>query len=434
MRNINSVARDITDFADMQTNAQSNIPPTPALSIATAGAPYRWIILLMCFLVMMTSFLVRIAWANAATKAGHDLSLTATMLGAFITAFFSGYVVTNTVAGMAVDRYGAKRTVCVSLIPLAASVAAFGAIQNVTHGLTAQFVMGLSAGLDFAATTKLAAGWFPIHERGRAFGILSTASSSSLIIANLLFPIVIEQTSWHVLYYALGGGVLGLAALCFMVVRESPTDPRVDRSAIASESYLTTVLSLLRDRDFIFLTIVYFGALWGTWGVIFWSNALMVKGHGFSIVVAGEITTLIGIGGFFAKPAYGWLSDILPFRRKSMLFPCFVGFVGVLLLFGAAKSEWEFRMLAPFVGIFTFVCQPLLVAMLTEIVGKRNVGTASGIMNALSQSSTIIAPLVVGSAFQATHSFFGAFAALAAGPFLGAMFILLIRERKKERK
>ena len=418
----------------MQSNVQRNVPPIATLPIATARTPYRWIILLMCFMVMMISFLVRIAWANAATKAGHDLSLTPTMLGAFITAFFSGYVVTNTVAGMAVDRYGAKRTVCVSLIPLAASVAAFGAIQNMTHGLMAQFVMGLSAGLDFAATTKLAAGWFPIHERGRAFGILSTASSSSLIIANLLFPTLIEHKSWHALYYALGGGVLGVAVLCFLVIRDRPPESGIDQATIASENYLMTVASLLRDRNYVFLTIVFFGALWGTWGVIFWSNALMVKGHGFSNVVAGEITTLIGIGGFFAKPSYGWLSDILPFRRKTMLFPCFVGFVAILLLFGAATSAWEFLVLAPFVGIFTFVCQPLLVAMLTEIVGNRNVGTASGIMNALGQSSTIIAPLIVGSAFQATHSFFGAFAALAVGPFLGAIFILLIRERKKERK
>jgi len=219
-----------------------------------------------------------------------------------------------------------------------------------------------------------------------------------------------------------------------VVIRDSPTEPGIDKAAIASENYLTTVVSLLRDRDYVFLTIVFFGALWGTWGVIFWSNALMVKGHGFSNVVAGEITTLIGIGGFFAKPSYGWISDILPFRRKTMLFPCFVGFVAILLLFGAATSEWEFLVLAPFVGIFTFVCQPLLVAMLTEIVGKRNVGTASGIMNALGQSSTIIAPLIVGSAFQATHSFFGAFAALAVGPSLGAVFILLIRECKKKRK
>jgi MFS transporter, ACS family, glucarate transporter len=117
-----------------------------------------------------------------------------------------------------------------------------------------------------------------------------------------------------------------------------------------------------------------------------------------------------------------------------MLFPCFVGFVVILLLFGAATSEWEFLVLAPFLGVFTFVCQPLLVAMLTEIVGNQNVGTASGIMNAFGQSNTIIAPLIVGSVFQATHSFFGAFAALAVGPFLGSIFILLIRERKQERK
>lgn len=421
------------NLADTQPKAQNDRQHVRISANAMTGTPYRWVILFMCFLVMMTSFIVRIAWSNAATAAAHDLSLTATMLGAFITAFFTGYVITNTVAGMAVDHYGAKRTLCISLVPLALSVAAFGSIQSMTHGLAAQFVMGLCAGLDFAATTKLTASWFPIHERGRAFGLLSTASSSSLILANLLFPAFIERTSWHSLYYVLGAGVIAVTLLCLLVIREAASAP--DSMELQSrEPFFAAVWSLLKDRDYVFLAIVYFGALWGTWGVIFWSNALMIKGHGLSNVVSGQITMLFGIAGFFAKPAYGWLSDILPFRRKTMLFPCLVGFVAVLLLFGAAKTEWQFRVLAPFVGIFTFVCQPLLIAMLTEIVGKRNIGTASGIMNALSQTSTIIAPLIVGSAFELTHSFFSAFAALAVGPFLGAVFILLIREKRQDRK
>ena len=130
---------------------------------AAETSHYRWVILIMCFLIMMTSYTVRIAWSNAAATVSHDLSLSATMLGAVVTAFFSGYVVTNAVAGVAIDRYGAKSAVAVSLFPLAASVAVFGSIHNLGQGLGAHFVMGLCAGLDFAATTKLAAGWFPLR-------------------------------------------------------------------------------------------------------------------------------------------------------------------------------------------------------------------------------------------------------------------------------
>jgi sugar phosphate permease len=256
---------------------------------------------------------------------------------------------------------------------------------------------------------------------------LSTSSSSSLIVSNFLFPKIIEGASWQFLYYGLGGVVLCIAILCTFIVREAP-NVSAAKKLITEETFFQIVRKLVHDRNYIFLTLVYFGANWGTWGVILWSNALMVKGHGFTNVGAGEVTMLIGVGGFIAKPTYGWLSDSLPFRRKTMLFPCFVGFVAVLLMFGAADTEWKFRMLAPFVGVFAFVCQPLIIAMLTEFVDKKKLGTASGVMNALGQSSTIVAPLIVGGAFQATGSFFGAFAALAVGPLLSLVCVCLIRE------
>ena len=398
----------------------------PVLS-APAKSPYRWVILTLCFIVMTTSFTVRIAWSNAATKVGSDLGLDPTMLGSFVTAFFVGYVITNAIGGFAADRFGAKRMVTWSLLPLAACVAGFGLMRDYPVGLLIQLAMGLSAGIDYAATTKLAAAWFPSEERGRCFGVLSAASSTALIFCNALFPRFIEATSWHTLYYCLGGGTLVIAVLCAVTLREAPV--QAGATAVrTSEPVMTTIRSLVRDRDYMFLAFAGFGALWATWGVTFWGNALMVKGHGLSNIAAGEITTLLGIGGLIAKPTYGFLSDLIAVRRKLMLMPCFLLFALMLLVFGSASTEAEFRLLAPFLGVFAFIYGPLTNALLTDIIGTRDVGAASGLMNAFGQAGTIIAPVAIGYVFQVTHSFLGAFATLALGPLLAAVCIMLINE------
>lgn len=287
------------------------------------------------------------------------------------------------------------------------------------------------AGVNFAATTKMAAAWFAPSERGRAFGILASASSISLIIANSLFPPFIDAFGWRSLYQIMGGAVLLVALACYILMREAPDLGSEATVAADPEPILATMKQLLHNRNFVLLGLAWFAALWGTWGITFWANALMVKGHGLSNVAAGQISALFGLGGLVSKPAYGILSDFIPARRKVMLFPCFLMFAVMLIIFGIAKTEAQFSIIAPVLGVFAFIYSPLTQAMLTEIIGSRNVGAASGFMNAIAQFGSIFSPIVVGAVFQATGSFFAAFVALAIGPLVAAACIIAIREPKR---
>ena len=388
--------------------------------------PYRWVVLVICFLIMSAAYIVRIAWSPAATFIGDDLGIRSALLGWFVTAFFAGYVVANAAGGFVVDRFGAKGVICTGLVPLSALVAGFGLIRTVDMGLAVQLGMGLTAGVNFSSTTKLISVWFGPRERGIAFGILTAATSTSLILANLLFPAIIDRYSWPVLYYLLGACVVAVWLLSMALLREAPGN--AVRRTLASEPIAKTLASLIRDRDFVVLALAWFGGLWGTWGVTFWGNALMVKGRGLGSVEAGHVFALFGLGGLIAKPLYGSISDRLPFRRKTMLLPCLIGFVVLLVLFAWVRGSRNFVMLAPVLGAFAFGYTPLMNALLTEVVGKRSVGSAAGLMNAFTQSSTIVAPVIVGFIFQLTSSFKAAFLALALGPLLSVVCILMMRE------
>jgi MFS transporter, ACS family, glucarate transporter len=67
--------------------------------------------------------------------------------------------------------------------------------------------------------------------------------------------------------------------------------------------------------------------------------------------------------------------------------------------------------------------------MVAETVGVQRAGSATGVTAAFWQLGSVIVPVEVGLAFQATNSFYMAFVTLAAGPFLGALCMAFVEER-----
>lgn len=392
---------------------------------------YRWVILALCTLVMTTSFAARLAWGNAAAEVSSEMGFNATTIGSFVTAFFTGYIVTNAFSGYLADRFGPRFMICAGLFPLAGLVAMFGLMRNAPIGLAIQVAMGLTAGVNYSACVKLCASWFGSKERGLALGILSAASSTALVLANTAFPPLMEWASWRVLYFCLGGEVLLTASLAFIALRDAPISG-MPGATKTQESFMRSTRALLTSRNFRYLAVVEFGGLWAVWGVAFWANALMVKGHNLSNVAAGHVTALIGVGGFIAKPLYGWLSDILPVRRKILLLPALIGLSICLLVFGFLDQESHFLIFAPVLGIFAFGFTPLMAAILTEITEPDKIGAAAGLMNAIVQFSALLSPLMVGVIYDHTGSFLGAFLCLAAGPPIAALAALMIDEPERK--
>jgi sugar phosphate permease len=400
------------------------------VTVEAPVARYRWAILAIAFLVLLTSFSIRLALSTVTTALGEELALTATAIGAFVTAFYIGYVAANAAGGIAADRIGARRAIWLAMAALSVFTFGFGWVTSAAAGLAVQAAMGLSAGVYFSATTKLVGAWFPARERGRAFGIISMPSSMAVIIANSVYPLIIAAYSWQMLYHVLGIYVAVVTLLCFLLLRDAPQAAAV--AAPPPQPTGAAIREILGNRDFILLAIGGFCGSWGTWGFAFWANALLVKGHGLTGIQAGQITAIFGIGALVAKPLYGWASDLLPVPRKYMVVACYAAFAAMLMLFGLLDTGL-LRIAAPILGVTAFVYSPIMSALLTEMIGKRSVGTAAGLMNAFWQTGAVIVPLAVGGVFQATGSFIAAFTVLAAGPAIGSLCMLFIRETREAR-
>lgn len=392
-------------------------------STLTEMPAYRWIVLTLAWLALLFAFVDRLAWANLAVKVGGSLGLPVAGLGAFVTAFYVGYVVSNALGGLGTDRFGPSRMLSYALIPLGITTFAFSYTTSPLMGLAIQVVMGLAAGADYSACVKLTATWFDFKMRGRAMGLLTTASSVGVVLTNATVPYLSSLVGWAGVYRVLGAITAGVGLLCLAVLRDA------DPPAAARSSETRTLGSLAKNKDLLLLAIIGFGALWGTWGFAFWVNALIVKGHGLSEAQAGTIAAMFGAGAIFSKPLVGLVSDLLGGKRKLILIICFASFSAALLLFGSLQTQQQFLFAAPILGVTAFIYTPLIVAMVAEIAGPTLVGSAYGFTNAFWQLGSVVVPVVIGIVFQTTNSFSMAFVALAAGPAFATVAMFWVKER-----
>lgn len=374
--------------------------------------------LLLCWASLTMTSVDRSAWGPASLQAGEALGVSLAGLGAFATAYYVGYVLSNLGGGMLGDRLGCRFVLSGSLFTAGGFMVVFGFVPSAGAGIAVQALIGLCAGADFAAGVKLIASWFGERERGLAMGVFTMASSLGTMIANAVVPRMIQSYDWRSSYHLFGVVSMALALVCLALLRDR-RGPSTRRPPLRC---------LVRDRDLVMLGLAGFGGLWGTYGFVTWSHTLMVTGHGIDPVAAGTVVVVFAAAGAAGKPVIGLATDLAGRGRKRPAIAVLLAFAGSLLVFGGMDSETAFLMVAGFAGLGAYLYSPLLIAMVPGLSGMALAGSAAGGMNALAQLGSVTVPVVVGAIYQVTGSFTAAFVALAAGPVAGAVALSFVRE------
>ncbi len=404
--------------------AAARADEAPEVAIQKSASSSRWVILFLAWLAIALTFVDRLAWTSISVQAAPSFGLTTAALGVFVTAFYAGYVISNVVGGLSTDRFGPERIMLAALLPLGLCTFLFGLVSTPLLGIALQALMGLSAGANQSACTKLVVTWFGSKERGRAMGLLTSSNSAGVLIANALVPSLSLGFSWRGAYFILGVVTAVFATTAFLILRRyraanmtrTLSAPRLDPWVV------------LRDRNLRLLAVAGFCGMWGTWGTAVWASALMVKGYGMSAVQAGFLVATFGAAGMVTKPIVGVIADrVRPARRATLLAGIFAGFGVVLLVFGQLNDPQMFRIAMPVLGIFAFGYTPILLALVAEAAGLQRTGTAVGMTNAFWQLGSVIVPVTIGVIYAATGSLQLSFLALAAGPLLAGAITLAIR-------
>ena len=388
-------------------------------------------VLVIVWAAFLMTFLGRLAWPPIMPVAAKDLGISSKEAGSFMTAFYIGYVVTQLPGGLLTDRFGYRKVILVSFVLMGLSTALVGTIQSYNQGLIYRLISGLGSGSVYAACISAIFDWFPDKGRGTAMGFFFTASSLGVTTVNLLVPTVSSYFGWQGAFYFIG--LLPMVALVFslfLLKERKAATPR--RSSANAVNFWSNLKSLLKNKNLMITACSGFWVMWATWGTATWANTYLHKALGLSLIQAGAIMSLYGLAALICKPVSGMLADIFRNRKKQLLFWMIILFAPLLLIFGLNTNTALLYVLAPLLGIFAFIYTPVLTLFVGEQVEHSQVASANGLVNTIQQLGALISPLTVGIVLDLTQSYFYAFATLAVGPVLSAVFLLLVKKEQAQ--
>ena len=402
----------------------------------------RWVPILALVAVGTTiNYLDRTVLGIAAPYLSKDLRLDAAEMGIVFSAFSWSYALLQIPGGVALDRFGTKVTYFVAV----ACWSLFTGMMSIVHTLRTLVATRIGVGVFeapcFPANSRILATWFPQQDRALANGIYSFGQYVGLGFLSVPLFWVTERFGWRGLFVLVG--VVGLAfSAVWWALYTAPAESRtVSESELryieagGGGDYTGTPLAfrwryvwaLLRKRQILGASIGQFGGNSTQVFFVTWFPTYLVTARGMTFLRAGFMTSLPFIGASAGVLIGGWLSDRILKRTGSANLSRKLPIVGGMFLAAAivianyipAGRNW-LVVLVMSIAFFGQGMTNLGWTVISDVAPKRLIGLTSGIFNFSANLAGIVTPIVIGVAYEMTHSFVGPLAYIAAVALVGA--------------
>jgi len=347
---------------------------------------YRWLVLLSFVIIACLTQVLWITFAPVTSAAAEFYQTSDLMIGLLSMSFMIVYIIMVLPSAWAIDTWGFRKAVGLGAV----LTAVFGLTRGIfASNFTLVFVsqVGLAVGQPFVigSITKVAARWFAARERATASAVGTLALYLGPLIAMLLTPRLVLRIGLPRTLLAYGIAAAAAALIFLLIAREHPpTPPGPDERVLMFDG----LKSMLRQRDFIFLLIMFFVGLGMFNSVSTWIEDI-VRSRGFTITQAGTLGGLMLFGGIVGAVIISLISDQSR-RRKPFLVLALAGLLPGLLGMTFATSYWLLLLAGFIFGFFLLSAGPIGFQYAAEITHPAPEGTSNSLLLVMGQVSGIV--------------------------------------------
>jgi MFS transporter, ACS family, tartrate transporter len=419
-------------------------PPDVAVA-QRARRRIAWRLLPFLFLLYVIAFLDRMNVGAAALQMPGNLGFSDRIVGLGAGMFFIGYLVLEIPGALIAERWSARRWIARIMISWGIITALMAFIHTAREFYLARFFVGAAEAGFFPAAIVYISHWFRTQDRAKAVAIFYAANPLSYVIGSPLAGLLLGITwlglrGWRWLFILEGipAIVFGLITAFYLTdwPREARWLPQDERDWIAGQleeereakrkirTY--TIWQALSQRDVLLLTLCYFCATAGGYGIAFWLPTILKRMSGKSDMRVTLLASLPYLAGFVVQQLNGWHSDKRCERRWHAAVPMFVcGLALFLAVFLGSNTVLAVTLFTLF-GAGYYAFHPCFWAVPTAFLDESAAAASIGLINSLGNLGGFVGPLMMGYLVTRTRSFSVGLLNLVGGLCLSGILMLSV--------
>jgi MFS transporter, OPA family, sugar phosphate sensor protein UhpC len=337
---------------------------------------------------------------------------TPTELGLIGSALFYTYAVGKLTNGFLADHANMRRFLAAAFLLSALCNLAMGFSTTV---VVACLIWGLNGWFQsFGAPGGVVAmtAWFSNRERGRAYGIWSTAHSIGEGLTFLVVGTLVAWLGWRWGFW--GPGLIGIATAmgAFLLLRDRPStlglpevnawkkDHYSEAPKDSARSVLALQLSILKLPPIWILAMASATTYVTRYAINSWGVLYLQEARGYSLPAAGSLLMLSTLAGIVGAVAFGFTSDKAFAGRRppaNLLFGI-VELCGLGLIFFGPRSEAVLILGLLLFGMgLTGLVTSLGGLFAVDVAPKRAAGAAMGVVGIFSYLGAAVQEQVSGA-------------------------------------
>ncbi|XP_019292357.1 solute carrier family 49 member A3 isoform X2 [Panthera pardus] len=362
----------------------------------------RWVFLLVLSLLSFSNATLWLSFAPVADMIAHHFLLSTEQINWLSRVYFVASIPSGVVAIWVLDSVGLRwATIVCAWLNFAGSV--FRTLPFMVGGIQDPFafLMGgqslcaLAQTLVVFSPAKLAALWFPEHQRATANMIGTMSNPLGILVANLLSPALVKKEEDIPLMlgiYIIPAGITCLLATACLLESVPPTPPSARAIHSTSEKFLDGLKLLLCNRAYVVLAVCFGGGI----GIFSSFSALLeqvlcVRGYSNEFIgLCGALFIVFGVLGALVLSLY---VD----RTKLFTEAVKIGFclTSVVCVAFALVSQLQGQTLAlaaicSLLGLFGFAVAPIAMELAVECSFPVGEGAAAGLIFVLGQAEGVL--------------------------------------------
>ncbi len=401
------------------------------------------------FLLYVIAFLDRMNVGAAALQMPHDLGFSEGVIGFGAGIFFLGYFLLEIPGALIVERWSARRWIARIMISWGLVTVFMAFIHTARQFYLVRFLVGAAEAGFFPGVIVYLTHWFRYEDRAKAIAVFYAANPISYIIGSPLAGLLLGLSwlglrGWRWLFIIEGIPAVLLGVITIFYLTDWPAKanwlPDDERSWITGvlqrekeakkRAHSHSIWEALRHRDVLLLTLCYFCAMTGSYGIGFWLPTILKRISGQSNMKVTLLAALPYVVALIAQQVNGWHSDRTRERRWHAAVPVFLCGVGLALAVLYRSNPTLSIVLLVLGGGAFYGFQPCFWAVPTLFLGESAAAASIGLINSVGNLGGFVGPLVMGYLATRTHSFTAGLLYLVASLFLAGVLMLAVGARR----